>query len=552
MVNGIPGRILPKGGALIQVTKISALSAEALWEQKRSGKFLKNTIYTKMYGHSPPSPKSTKGQGNRPTSAKSQQQHGKDLEKLTVPKERSSWFKDGGINQDGYNSPEAIEHKFDNVDVNEFYDNSPYRRFKYSLIFFALFQSAFVLFADIFTLILQFTPTLQTGSILVLSNESQGKLGNNSLAAIPIEVRRYIVLVSILISFLLLGHDYYKARRIIQSRDIGLAFTSVMAHRYYCLKSYAHYCFLERIQQSRKRVDVLAFFVYWSFKSWKRLLLAEAPRRIFNFFTIYDIISAYNPKNISDFFNIFGQLVGDSWGSRARFLVLAFATFTFIVWFVNMISLVVSFFIYVPLVSRVKGNLKEYCVKKIDKRIANLLRRQALKKREKMYDENFLADVYDDSYSTFSDAMSITSAKREPTLPNVDDYPPSYTTPAPPVPPLPVAYHQQPSHVSYVSTVPSSTKTMYMGNTNNAYNQPQYNQYENDYVSYADYSQYSSYAMPQQQQAQQQQAQPSQSSTSSHNTYYVQNPPSTMSMYSYDPSQTSSYMDSEYDYQSRR
>ena len=67
------------------------------------------------------------------------------------------------------------------------------------------------------------------------------------------------------------------------SRDISYAFTNVMANNYYSLSkysvslnrllfnaskgSYDHFCFFERINNSTKRMDDFAFFVFFTFKS---------------------------------------------------------------------------------------------------------------------------------------------------------------------------------------------------------------------------------------------------------------------------------------------
>jgi hypothetical protein len=91
-----------------------------------------------------------------------------------------------------------------------------------------------------------------------------------------------LIMLSILSSFVLLAFEWRKANKIIKSRDISYAFTSLIAYRYYAIRSYAHYCLFSQIQNSRKTVDVLAFWVFFKFKGWKRLVLAEFPRQFLN------------------------------------------------------------------------------------------------------------------------------------------------------------------------------------------------------------------------------------------------------------------------------
>jgi hypothetical protein len=53
---------------------------------------------------------------------------------------------------------------------------------------------------------------------------------------------------------------------IIRSRDISYAFTNVMANNYYSMKSYDHFCFFSQINNSKKKKDEFAFFVFFTFK----------------------------------------------------------------------------------------------------------------------------------------------------------------------------------------------------------------------------------------------------------------------------------------------
>jgi hypothetical protein len=75
-----------------------------------------------------------------------------------------------------------------------------------------------------------------------------------------------LIMASLLISFVLLFFEWKKAATIIESRDISYAFTSVVAYRYYAIRSYPHFCLFSQIQNSRKTSDILAFWVFFKFK----------------------------------------------------------------------------------------------------------------------------------------------------------------------------------------------------------------------------------------------------------------------------------------------
>lgn len=82
----------------------------------------------------------------------------------------------------------------------------------------------------------------------------------------------------IVFSYLLLLWEARKARAIVKSRDISYAFTNVMAHEWYALRSYDHHCFFGQIEESKKKKDSVAFWVFFTFKGefgW-RLLASPA------------------------------------------------------------------------------------------------------------------------------------------------------------------------------------------------------------------------------------------------------------------------------------
>jgi hypothetical protein len=60
------------------------------------------------------------------------------------------------------------------------------------------------------------------------------------------------------------------------------------------MKSYDHFCFFSQINNSKKKKDDFAFFVFFTFKGWKRLLLADAPRQVINGITLYSFARSVN------------------------------------------------------------------------------------------------------------------------------------------------------------------------------------------------------------------------------------------------------------------
>ncbi|CDS11209.1 hypothetical protein LRAMOSA03472 [Lichtheimia ramosa] len=158
-----------------------------------------------------------------------------------------------------------------------------------------------------------------------------------------------------------------------------------MATCYYSIKSYKYYCLFRKIGQSRTRVEHVAFFVFFTLKGWKRLMIAEAPRQVINIVTL---ASALIPKwirlstsDMSDpllfHITVNNRALGKTFTEQIMTGTMAFSVLVFAISF-----MLVCFaaLLYFPLLCHIQGNLKEYCCHKVDKRIAGLLRKQAQKR----------------------------------------------------------------------------------------------------------------------------------------------------------------------------
>lgn len=167
---------------------------------------------------------------------------------------------------------------------------------------------------------------------------------------------KWIFTGCIIVSFLLLLWEGRKARAIIKSRNISYAFTNVMSQNWYSLRSYDHFCFFCQIDNSKKKKDELAFFVFFTFKGWKRLLIADAPRSVINAITLYSFGKSENwTTDLSVYF-------GDG---LLKAGVIITMLFTLIMWACSALLLLVAAVMYVPLLCYIQGNLKEYCCHKV-------------------------------------------------------------------------------------------------------------------------------------------------------------------------------------------
>lgn len=213
-------------------------------------------------------------------------------------------------------------------------------------------------------------------------------IGNSSInadASIPADVAKWIFLGAIMISFLLLFWDIIKSRGIIESRDISLAFFSVIANRWYSTKDYSYFCLFRKINSSIKTIDTIAFFVFFTLKGmfytkrsfligskfslrniclgWKKILLAEAPRQVINIVTLIAIV----PKWIE--INNGLILKEDGLGKNTmQRIMTGTMIFSVVVFAISFVLICIAAAIYIPLLCHIRGNLKEYCCHKVDKR----------------------------------------------------------------------------------------------------------------------------------------------------------------------------------------
>ncbi|KAJ3837866.1 hypothetical protein F5878DRAFT_584345 [Lentinula raphanica] len=303
------------------------------------------------------------------------------------------------------------DHKFDFVDTREFTDNGFIMRVKYLWLYIIVLKSFLVYVSDIFTAITMLTTTSW-------SNEIFNNCQQFGCVSIPYNTGKWLFVGCIIFSFLLLAYETRKSKKIIASRDISYAFTNVMAQHYYSLRSYDHFCFFDHISNSTKLSDDFAFFVFFTFKSWKRVLLADGPRQTINGLTLYAIYLAH--KDEGHWYDVSKYFEGNSLSTSAL-TVTTF--FTVVVFAGSLLLLIVAGICYIPLLAHIRGNLKEYCCHKVDKRIDTVIKRRM---KQRLVDAAKLAKkeaMGDYSHLKNKKGEMVGKPLPQPTLPNlsVDD-----------------------------------------------------------------------------------------------------------------------------------
>lgn len=301
---------------------------------------------------------------------------------------------------------EVPDHKFDFIDVRDYHNEGWWTRTRYGLLFALVIKSIAVYIADIYTAITLLAFNHFNGSIY---NRVQDNPDNT--VKVPIQYGKWIFFGCILFSFLLLAYEAHKSRAIIRSRDISYAYTNVMANNYYSLRSYNHFCLFSQINNSTKKSDEIAFFIFFTFKGWKRLIVADGPRQVINALTLYGLVEVSDfSTNVEDYYG----------GNILTGIMLLTMIFTVVIFAASAILLLIAALMYLPLLCYIKGNLKEYCCHKIDKRITELVQ---VKKKERVAKQAAIARA--EAKGDFKHLMNkkgiIVGQKMvQPTLPKVD------------------------------------------------------------------------------------------------------------------------------------
>ena len=134
-----------------------------------------------------------------------------------------------------------------------------------------------------------------------------------------------------------------------------------MASRYYSVKSYKYYCLFRKID---KQLDPIPFFVFFTLKGWKRLLLAEAPRQIINIVTLVAMVPHWIQIERGAV-KLDNQALGKD---IAQQIMTGTMAFSIVVFSISFLLVCIAAILYIPLLCHIQGNLKEYCCHKVDKR----------------------------------------------------------------------------------------------------------------------------------------------------------------------------------------
>lgn len=109
---------------------------------------------------------------------------------------------------------------------------------------------------------------------------------------IPIEYARWIFAGCILFGFVLYIFSWIMAIRIMKRGGIAESYMDPLAATLNCMRGsgWRRFLVFSSLTKSKKGADYVALFVYFSFQSAIRVIIAEGPRQVINGMTLYSVM----------------------------------------------------------------------------------------------------------------------------------------------------------------------------------------------------------------------------------------------------------------------
>jgi hypothetical protein len=200
---------------------------------------------------------------------------------------------------------------------------------------------------------------------------------------IPIEYARWIFAGCILFSFVLYIFNWIFAIRAIRRGGIADSFLDPLAATLQSMRGsgWRRFLVFSNLTESKKGTDYIAFFVYFSFQSAIRVIIAEGPRQAINGMTLYSVMQdklmdgdGSDKSNIAQFWANLQHLFNEN---NYQALTMCSMLFTLIIWLISALSLIISLILYLVFlwhyIPQQDGRLKVYCRRKIDRRLEKIV-----------------------------------------------------------------------------------------------------------------------------------------------------------------------------------
>ncbi|KAK3381312.1 hypothetical protein B0H63DRAFT_495078 [Podospora didyma] len=265
------------------------------------------------------------------------------------------------------------EQKWDFISLNDFKSKGCATGFAYFFLWVSLIISVAVYVVDSFTAIQ-----------LLIFDRWPSAIEPSHL--IPFSVSKWIFTICIILSFINLGFEHIRARKIMKRGSVAESFLDSLAARLESIrvgrgKGYKRFLVFAELTKSKKGAEYVALFTYFSFQSWIRVIICSGPRQVVNALTLYSVYDTslqINGTNFESSMSSFFEKIRAFAEKDYRLaVILSGMIFTLVIWIFAVLSLLLAsvfflFFLwhYIP---RADGGLTGFCERKINKRLKQVV-----------------------------------------------------------------------------------------------------------------------------------------------------------------------------------
>ncbi|KAK7409007.1 Potassium transporter [Neonectria punicea] len=204
--------------------------------------------------------------------------------------------------------------------------------------------------------------------------------------AISIDISKWIFSICIILSFLNLAYEGYRAFKVIRRGNVAECYLDSLAVRWESIRmgsghGFRRFLVFAELTKSKKGAEYIALFTYFSFQSWIRVIICSGPRQVINAFTIkavYESQLAISNEDvggsIKGFFEKIKTLAEKDYRQA---LTLSGMCFTLVVWVFSALFLLTAVLFWVFFlwhwIPSADGGLSGYCGRKVTKTLMKIV-----------------------------------------------------------------------------------------------------------------------------------------------------------------------------------
>lgn len=260
--------------------------------------------------------------------------------------------------------PKDETQRWDFITLSDFRCTSAWTYFAYGWLWFMALVGIAVYVVDTYTAV----------QLLAYNNWS-----SQVQPALAFKYSKWIFAVCIILSWVLCFYEWFRALRVIKRGGVAESFLDPLAVTLQSIRQQGFKRFLvfSELTKSKKGADYVALFVYFSFKTALRVILAEGPRQCINAMTLWAVLQsdiAVKSKSDNSAFEQFFMNIGAlSEDSPLQATIYFSMLFTLVIWAISALSLIISVVLYLCFlwhyIPQRDGRLSVYCRRKVDRRL---------------------------------------------------------------------------------------------------------------------------------------------------------------------------------------